>query len=88
MRFASAGVPKGYFDGKVAPQNHPFSIGFIRLFDMAKTHVGFSENVMLFGSFLVHFPKTAPKLFINDRFYKVFYNAFWHFKKADFPFVL
>ncbi len=31
-----------------------------------------SENIMLFGYFWDHFAKIAKKVFVNDRFYKVF----------------
>ena len=46
------------------------------VFRKRKTASTFSENIMLFGYFSVHFEKRAPKVFINDRFYKVFPSTF------------
>ena len=43
-----------------------------------------SINVMLFDHFRCHFAILAPKVFIFDRFYKGFRNAFLHFEKPHF----
>ena len=55
VRFTSARVPKVRFWPKRYPQNHQFSIGFIRYFDMVQTHVIYSEKrnafLMILGPF-------------------------------------
>ena len=49
---------------------HRFTKGFDVL-QSRKTHSTFTENLMLFDTFRVHFAKRAPKVSLNDMFYKV-----------------
>ncbi len=53
-----------------------FTKGFLMFSENVKLHQLLVKNIMLFGYFSVHFEKRAPKVFINDRFYKVFPSTF------------
>ena len=55
---------------------HPFSTGFIRVCDSAKSRSVLLINLMLFDTFWSLLRKWHPKVFINDMFYKGFHNSF------------
>ena len=55
---------------------HCFTNAFFDVLQRCKTHSTFTENLMLFDTFWVHFAKRAPKVSLNDMFYKVILSTF------------
>jgi hypothetical protein len=50
---------------------HCFTNAFLMFCNVAKRIQLLLKNLMLFDTFWVHFAKRAPKVSLNDRFYKV-----------------
>ena len=50
--------------------------GFLMFCKVVKHHQLLMKNLVVFDTFVVLFPKRAPKVSINDRFYKVFCSTF------------
>ena len=71
----------------LAPQNIHFD-RFYKVCDMAKCHVRFIYKRNAFRSFGSLFAFSAQKVFVFDRFYKGFRNAFLAFEKPRFSLVL